>query len=351
MARRKEARYIDFIIQDGFSGTGAINEAAPAATDTSFGVDTLSLHDAATIVPKGARFTTAGITTVRTVTATQNSQQWNLTNGGASAGTFTLTYNGDVTAGIAFDATVAAVQAAIDLLAGVIAGVTLTVTGTDAGPWTLTASGTGANISTNTLTYDGSGLTGGPGVLSVVQDGTTTWEVTFTPAIAAGSVPADDDVITWLPQRLTYKVPEDSGFSHTINNSPIIDLSRGTLDGARKGPDVPMSVSWGFIYDFLRASSGDPITAHEALYRIGDAATWHNASPDSCEPYAVDLLIVDRPPCGSEEAEMIFYRQFYPESDEADIDSAEVSISGICVAVLPEVVRVTNSDDAIGAQS
>jgi hypothetical protein len=77
--RRKELRFSFIGAQDGFGGTGAIDDAALVATDTDMGVDTLVLTDGLTLVPVGARFTTAGITTVRTVSASNNSQQWTLT--------------------------------------------------------------------------------------------------------------------------------------------------------------------------------------------------------------------------------------------------------------------------------
>jgi hypothetical protein len=72
---RIELRDCDVILQDGLSGTAAINEpvTAPVATDTDFDIDTIVLNTADTdLVPLGARFTVAGetiATTVHTVTA------------------------------------------------------------------------------------------------------------------------------------------------------------------------------------------------------------------------------------------------------------------------------------------
>jgi hypothetical protein len=306
------------------------------------------LVDSKTIVPTGARFTTAGISTVRTVTAQNNSQQWNLTNGGASSGTFTLTLNGEVTAGIAYNATMAAVEAALLALASITAG-DVAVTGSDAGPWIITMAGTLANLSTNTLTYDGAGLTGGPGVLSVVQDGTTTWNVTFTPALIASGLPLDDDVITWLPQRILARIDDGADFSYTESYDPQIDTERGALSNAREGTEQPMQVSTAFVFDWMRASTGGDITFYEALNRLGDAADWVTAADDPCEPYCVDLFLFDRPECGSEEAEVFFFRQFYKQSVSPGLSSASVGLEGICKAVRPEIQRVTNNDDTIDA--
>jgi len=340
--RRKEMKNCLIGFQDGFKGTGAVNDATLAATDTIMGVDTLAgLPDSATIVPVGARFTTAGILTIRTVTSTQNSQQWNLTNGGASAGTFTLTLNTETTAGIAYDATMAAVQSALEALASVTAG-DVVVSGSDGGPWIITMAGDLANISTNTLTYDGGGLTGGPGVLSVVQDGTTTWEVGFTPAIVTGSVPVDDDVITWLPQRVTME-PGTGNFDWTENDDPVFDTNRDQLDGVRSGVEQPMDINTAFVFDWLRASSGQPITPYEALHRIGGASGWYTASANPCAPYCVEIFIEDIPPCGSEEAEVLIFPEFYKTSINPDVQGGLVSLTGRCNATKPTITRVPSA--------
>ena len=304
MARRKELQFTTFEILDGFDGTGAINEATPAADDTDFDIDTLSLADSRTVVPVGARFTTAGITTVRTVTATQNSQQWTYALGGATGGTFDLILNGETASGIAYDATSATVQTALEGLASITAG-DVTVTGD--GPHTITMAGNFANISTNTLT-DTDNTSGGTGtVITVVQDGTTTWNITFTPALATGSVPVDDDVITFYPRKLEAKVGEGN-IEHTKNKDPIIDLDRGRLDGARAGNEQAMEVSFTYVYDWLRSSTPDSPTVDEALEQEGEASDWLTAAADPCEPYQVTLKVIDSPDCGSENAEVILYK-------------------------------------------
>ena len=71
---RIELRDCDVILQDGLSGTAAVNEPVtpPAATDTSFAIDTIVLNTADTDkVPVGARFKIAGETdqVFHTVTA------------------------------------------------------------------------------------------------------------------------------------------------------------------------------------------------------------------------------------------------------------------------------------------
>jgi hypothetical protein len=89
--------------------------------------------------------------------------------GAPTGGTFTISYGGHTTSGIAYDATAATVQTALAALASIGAGnVTVSgnggVLGTAGGPYTITL--TLALGSTNVFTASGAGLTGGtsPGV-------------------------------------------------------------------------------------------------------------------------------------------------------------------------------------------
>lgn len=344
MARRKELNNLTFEILDGFAGTGAIDEASPSAGETTVGVDTFVLTDSATIVPVGARFTTAGITTIRTVTATQNSQVWTLTID-ATGGTFDLILNGETASAIAFDASSATIQTALEGLASMSSG-DVTVTGD--GPHTITLAGDFANTSGNTLTSDAGSLTGGAStaVVATVQDGTDTWEITFTPAWTAGFVPSDDDAITFYPRKIEVKVGEGD-ISHTKTKDPQIDLDRGSLDGARAGDEQALTVDFSFVYDWLASSTTDVPTVDEVLEREGEAADWTNAAADPCEPYQVTLKIIDAPNCGSELAEIIIYPYFLPTSVNASVEAAAVTVSGLCVTTKPITRRVTNSSEVI----
>lgn len=78
--------------------------------------------------------------------------------GAPTGGTFTLTVEGSTTGGIAYNASAAAVQAALEALASVEPG-DITVTGADGGPYTLTFNRGGGNVAQ--LTASGASLTGG----------------------------------------------------------------------------------------------------------------------------------------------------------------------------------------------
>jgi hypothetical protein len=344
MARRKELNSLTFEIHDGFGGTGAVDDTTLAAAGTVMGIDTLALLPSGTIVPVGARFTTAGIDTVRTVTATQNSTVYTIDVSAATAGTFTITHAGDTTSGLAYDATDAVVEAALEGLAGIGTGnVTVSLA---ASVYTITFAGTLAN-SAQIITVDGALLTAADSeVTTLLLDGSSTWEITFTPAIVAGSVPADDDVIQFYPRKAEVKVGEGN-IEHTKNKDPQIDTDRGVLDGARAGTEQPMDVSFGFVYDWLRSSTVDQPTIDEVLEREGEAADWSNAAADECEPYQVTLKVIDAPDCGSAKAEVMIFRYFLPQTIVASVEAASVTVSGLCVATKPDVYRVTNDSDAI----
>jgi hypothetical protein len=79
--------------------------------------------------------------------------------GTPTAGTFTLTYNGQTTSGIAYNAAASAVQTALQGLSTVGSG-NATVTGSAGGPYTVSFLNSLLNDS-NALTGSGTGLTGG----------------------------------------------------------------------------------------------------------------------------------------------------------------------------------------------
>lgn len=96
--------------------------------------------------------------------AVTNEVQTATITGGPTGGTFTLTFNGQTTAAIAYNATAAQVQAALEALSNVNPG-DITVTGNAGGPYTLTFGGQYLGDNTSSVTATAS-LTGGstPGV-------------------------------------------------------------------------------------------------------------------------------------------------------------------------------------------
>jgi len=350
--RIKDLREMTFFFQDGFSGTSKVNDATIVATDTVIGVDTHALFDERTLIPIGARFTTAGIATIRVVTATQNSTQYTLDMTTPSAGTFTVTHGGNTTSALAFDLTDAALTTALEGLASIGAGNVVAVEATDV--YTITFQGTLKN-SAQVITVDGTALTVADShVLTQVQTGLVTWEITFTPAIATGSIPADDDVITWYPRRLEFEI-ETGDFEWTEGATPIVRKPRGVISGIRNGEDVEMSITSTFSFSWLRSESTvvegavDDKTPYEVLKRKGFAADWLPSSHGSpCDTYTIDLVIQDSPLCGSEQAEIFVFPQFAFTEINPVVSDGVVNLTGICAAIEPIITRTANTADAMG---
>lgn len=77
-----------------------------------------------------------------------------------TGGTFTLTFDGETTAAIAYNAAASAVQTALEALSSINPG-DVTVTGDAGGPWTVTFGGQYLGVNVPTMTKDETSLTGG----------------------------------------------------------------------------------------------------------------------------------------------------------------------------------------------
>lgn len=340
MAYRILRKNVRTFIDDGFGGESTIEDASIMAADTTLLLDE-DLHDLtddSTLVPVGARFQTPGIATVRTVTARNANKQVQIVIGADTTGSYTVTVNGVTTASIAGTDNAAALKAAIEALSNVDAdAITVTGSGTAMSPFIVEFGGNfvdlAPTVSATPTDLDNFALT-------TLHAGAKTWSVTFSPAIATGAVPVDAQVITWLPQTVEVKMGTGN-LSWTENNPTIVDTDRGILDGVREDDEQPMDVNLVGTYQFLRSSSGQPITVYEALTRTGNAAGWFNAAADPCEPYQVTLRVVHQPPCGSSQAEVCKFPYFIANTREMSIEDATVSIVGISVATKPIITRET----------
>lgn len=95
-------------------------------------------------------FQAAGTNEVQTATVT----------GTPTGGTFTLTFDGETTAAIAYNAAASVVQAALEGLPNIEVG-DVTVSGSAGGPWTITFVGQEGGINQSQITSDAALLTGG----------------------------------------------------------------------------------------------------------------------------------------------------------------------------------------------
>jgi hypothetical protein len=112
-----------------------------------------------------------------------------VTKGTATGGTFTLTFNGQTTAAIAFGATAAAVKAALELLSTIGTG-NVAVSGANGGPWTVTFQAALERTALQ-LTASGTSLTGPDSPYTVTPTSTAASAArrhTFVPNMQAANV-------------------------------------------------------------------------------------------------------------------------------------------------------------------
>lgn len=154
-----------------------------------------------------------------------------------------------------------------------------------------------------------------------------TTNIAFTPAVS--ETLTDDDVITFLPQRITIAIGEGD-LSWTEARELIYDLDRDILDTVRLGEDQPLEVELAFTFEYVTTESGQAITPVDALKRIGEATEWVSSSSDLCEPYAVDIYAVHCVPCGTDEDQDFLFSDFRYESLEYSVQDASIAVSGRC---------------------
>jgi len=192
------------------------------------------------------------------------------------------------------------------------------------------------NTVNNVTTYTVTGRT--------PEDEGPTTNIEFSPAWGVNT-PALNDVITFLPQRITVTIGEGN-LTWTEAKEYEYLLDRGDLDTVREGDEQPLEISLEFVYEHVATGTSESITPVEAVKGSGGAVEWVSSATDLCEPYAVDLMILHCVPCGSTEDEQITFSDFRYESLEFDLGEATISVSGRCNISEAVVLRSTNVDCA-----
>ncbi len=346
---RIELRNTTLRIVDGYAATAAVNlTAGYVSTDTAMEIDTTS---PAGLILEQTRFTVTGSSLTHLITDDNASHRIIVDIGAASGGTWAMTFEGQTTTNIAFDATAAVVLAALVALSNVTALLDFTVTGagvqtTD--PWIIqvkttspvhgqiarTSSGDGALLTaSDTLTFVNTVTAGGGGGAL----GGATHIITFTPALD-GTV-ANNNVITLTGRALEFNVG-DGNVTWSEKREYNYDLNKGNLDTVREGNQIPMDTSISAVYDFIKAPAGDLTpTFEEALKQTGRASAWISSSSDLCEPYSVDIEIDHIPTCAGIDKETVTIPDFRQESVDHDPREATISATGRANATQVTVTR------------
>lgn len=125
--------------------------------------------------------------------------------GGPTGGTFTLTYKGQTTTGIAYNAAASAVQSALVALSTIGSG-NVTVSGSNGGPYSIVFPQSGTlGQDTTALTASGAGLTGGssPGVTITQAQSSNTFQHDLAVQAAKPNAFADNQGIYAIEWELT----------------------------------------------------------------------------------------------------------------------------------------------------
>lgn len=130
-------------------------------------------------------------------------------------------------------------------------------------------------------------------------------------------------------------------YAETRNMEYLLD--RGTLDTVREGDQIPLSVSLDMVWEFLKSSTTTSVTPEEALKQTGGASDWVSSSADTCEPYAVDVVIDHDPTCTTEELEQITLPDYRWESLDHDLKAATLATSGNCNVTRATLLRLAQT--------
>lgn len=141
---------------------------------------------------------------------------------------------------------------------------------------------------------------------------------------------------------LTVKIGEGTiGWTERKERRYILD--RGVLDSVRNEDETPLEVKLDFMWEYIKGGLGseDPPTIEEALKQTGNAADWTSSDDDTCQPYAVNLVIYYTPtPSACGDKETITIADFRYEQIEYDARNSDtVSITGRANVTEPTVVR------------
>ncbi len=150
--------------------------------------------------------------------------------------------------------------------------------------------------------------------------------ITVFPAVVDAIV--DADPVTVIGNGIYAKIG-DGNLTYNEKRNLTYIRDRGFIDTVKLGDDEPLDVSLDFTWEFLRGTSLTPPTIEEAIKGIGLASTWTSSSIDPCEPYCVEIIVLDIPPCGTE-TEKINISQFRWETMDHDLKGAKVAVKGTC---------------------
>lgn len=165
-----------------------------------------------------------------------------------------------------------------------------------------------------------------------------TTSITFTPALGAGTYAASA-VITFQSNKIDVKIGTGNlTYSEKKNIEYILD--RGQLSDVREGDQVPMDVTMDAVFEHVMSGTGESITPVEAIKGIGAASEFVSSATDKCEPFSVDLQVLNALNCGTTQSENFLFPDFRYDQIDFDFNKGTISFKGKCNATEPVITRV-----------
>lgn len=185
-------------------------------------------------------------------------------------------------------------------------------------------------------------------VVSQTPTSGTTTSIVITPGLAEAVV--DNEVITAGPHAIAVTIG-DGNCTWDEKRNLEYKLNRGKLDKVRLGDEVGMDVNLAFSFEFITSKSGATTpTVEEFLKQEGPAAAYVTTSADPCEPYSVNLVIIqNQATCGNEDepVEKIVLPYFRYTSLNHDPKAGTVTVQGTCNATKAIRTRHATAEDAL----
>lgn len=228
--------------------------------------------------------------------------------GNPSGGTFTLTFQGQTTGNLDYDAAAADIEAALEALSNIGSG-NVSVSGDDGGPWTVEFTGALAETDVGQMTASGANLTGGTVTISTVQAAIAHQNeqvlLTMSASVTSGTF------------TLTYDSSESTDIAYNATSASVKTALETTasIDSGDVNVSGPVGGPW--LVEFTGSLAGQDITSISSngtnlvgagtqslsitsLISPTGPAYWNNASnwSTSTVPVDADTVILeanDRP--------------------------------------------------------
>jgi hypothetical protein len=260
--------------------------------------------------------------------------------GGATAGNITLTYLGATTNSIPYDATAATITLELEALDTIGNGDVAVVGSADR---TITFQDDLAStvVSVTDFVFADVDLAGATGEgLTLTTPGvpaTATATITLTAGLA--EVVEISGAVTFTGQLLEVKIGEGNA-NYTETADRVYIKNRGLLDTVRNGDEVPVDVSFDFVWEYITGVSASALpTLEDVLKQTGEASAWVSTSTDTCESYCVDLEIQYDPDCGGNNSETVTLPYFRYEKLDHNLRDSQISCTGKCNVTKATSVR------------